>query len=114
VPAGATVMIPEKLGMDARSLRDDYKIVEVSLRDLEDAVHQAGPSAYILIPKFGCDSRGGRKAEASAEAANASFTRFDVHPLFQFGTNPVLINYPEPVPRGDPEFAVAALSSRSG
>jgi hypothetical protein len=110
VPAGATLVIPEKLRMDTRSLRGHYNVVEVSLRDLDGVIRNAGNSGYLLIPKFGYDSRGRTRAAEIADDVNKRFAAFGARPLQQFGTSDVLVNYPEPVPGGDPAFVVAALS----
>ena len=59
----------------------------------------------ILVPQWGADSR--FSGQETANALNEVSSHWRVEE--RFGTNPVLVNYSQPNPSGDPAFAIATL-----
>jgi hypothetical protein len=112
VPADFAVVVPTQLRFDARPLKKrGTRIVEVDLQSAHDveAFHRtiaaAGGSAVLLLPHWGADERfEGQKLADQLNTLGSSLT-----PLKSFGRNPVLVNYAEPAPWGDPQFAVVTL-----
>ena len=64
-----------------------------------------GAFAVIMLPRWGADPR--VEGQALADALNEASRSLQV--LRTFGTNPVLVNYPQPTAHGDPAFAIALL-----
>jgi hypothetical protein len=86
--------------------------VEVDLQSVRDAdafrraVGEAGGPAVLLLPHWGADARfEGQKLADLLNAIASGRT-----PLKSFGRNPVLVNYAEPAPWGDPQFAIVNLA----
>ena len=111
-----TVVVPKQLRFDARPLAArGVTVVEV---DPQSAPNQAafervlgeltGP-AVVLVPTWGADPR--FEGQAVADALNGLSRQLQV--VRTFGTKPVLVNYAEPVPEGDPQFGIAALGRQS-
>jgi hypothetical protein len=73
------------------------------------SVAKAKAPAFVLSPTFGCDARRAKATEC-AEAVTRKFASLNARPLSSFGTNAVLVDYPAPVPAGDPAFTLAALN----
>ena len=63
-----------------------------------------GP-AVIMVPHWGADAR--FPGQETADVLN-KLSR-DLQVIKTFGTNPVLVNYTEPAPWGDPAFDIAVL-----
>jgi 4-amino-4-deoxy-L-arabinose transferase-like glycosyltransferase len=105
VPKGSTVVVAHELAMDTGSLRPDYRIVEEPLRSVHPATMEGAADAYWVIPRMGFKSRRWPAGEAELNQA------FDdeLEPLARFGQFPVLIDYPERAPWGDPLLTIARL-----
>ena len=113
IPAEWAVVVPPQLAMDVRPLLARGSHVSVvdfagnpsglpaQLSDVE------GP-AIVLLPRWGADTRfPGSELAQSWNQATEGWQR-----LATFGANPVLVNYAQPVPDGDPAFSVAVLEHR--
>lgn len=105
-----TIIVPKQLAFDARELeRRGRRVVEVDLQSartpeaIASALAVAPRPAVVLVPRWGGDPRY-RNAEV-ADVLNDLARRWS--PIESFGTNPVLVNYTHPVPRGNPAFFVA-------
>ena len=113
VPADFAVVVPTQLRLDARPLKKrGTRVVEVDLQSVRDAeafrrtIGEAGGSAVLLLPHWGADARfEGQKLADQLNAVASGRT-----PLKSFGRNPVLVNYAEPAPWGDPQFAIVDLA----
>jgi hypothetical protein len=112
VPSDFAVVVPTQLRFDARPLKKrGTRIVEVDLQSAHDAeafrrtIAAAGGPAVLLLPHWGADERfEGQKLAEQLNTLGSGLT-----PLKSFGRNPVLVNYGEPAPWGDPQFAVVTL-----
>jgi hypothetical protein len=112
LPKDFAVVVPTQLRFDARPLKKrGIKVVEVDLQSARDVeafhrtVGDAG-AAVLLLPHWGADERfDGQKLADQLNGVGTGLT-----PLKSFGRNPVLVNYAEPAPWGDPQFAIVALS----
>lgn len=113
LPKGFAVVVPTQLRFDARPLRKQgIRVVDVDLQSARDAeaLHlaiaaAAGP-AVVLLPHWGADERfEGQKLADQLNGLAGGLT-----PMKTFGRNPVLVNYAEPAPWGDPQFAIVALT----
>ena len=112
VPADFAVVVPTQLRFDARPLKKrGTRIVEVDLQSARDAdafhrtIGEAAGAAVLLLPHWGADERfEGQKLADQLNALGNGLT-----PLKSFGRNPVLVNYAEPAPWGDPQFAIVTL-----
>jgi hypothetical protein len=113
VPEGWAVVVPSELGVDLDAIvkATGRKIAVVDLRSatdrpaLERLVAGVPKPAVVMVPRFGADQRfGGGEA---AETLNQLTAHWRV--VTSFGTNPVLVNYSQPVPSGNPAFALAVL-----
>jgi hypothetical protein len=89
--------------MDTHSLRPDYHIVEEPIRSIRPATMDGAADAFWVIPRMGYHSRHWPAGEAELNQA------FDdeLEPLARFGQYPVLIDYPERAPWGDPLLVIA-------
>jgi hypothetical protein len=116
VPSGWTVVMPKQLRFDARPLAArGLKIAEV---DPQSAPNQEafervlgnlhGP-AVIFVPAWGADER--FEGQQVADALNGLSKQ--LHVVKTFGSKPVLVNYAEPVPEGDPQFGIAVLGQQT-
>jgi hypothetical protein len=115
LPAGWTIVIPAQLAFDARALQARGSSVTVvdfrqatnpdQLRGLLSGVQEP---AVILVPRWGADERFAGKEVA--EALNEVGRHWQVQA--SFGTNPVLVNYSQPNPWGNPAFSIATLDRR--
>ena len=118
LPTYWTLIVPAELSIDLRELqRRGYPLRVVDYRSLGtlaavDAVANEvrGPVAAFL-PRWDHDERSGGAADAARRAAELNRTVSPFVPLARFGSNPVLVNYPVPVPWGDPAFSIAARSA---
>lgn len=112
LPPGVTIVVPRQLAFDTRAIKN--KGWQVTVVDLESARDPSrlqqlltgvrGP-AVIMLPRWGADPR--VEGQALADALNEASRSLQV--LRTFGTNPVLVNYPQPTAHGDPAFAIALL-----
>ena len=118
LPTYWTLIVPADLGIDLRELqRRGYPLHVVDYRSLGtlaavDAVADGahGPVAAFL-PRWSHAEQPEGTAAAARRAAELDRTVAPFVPLAWFGRNPVLVNYPFPVPWGDPAFSIAARSS---
>lgn len=112
VPKDFAVVVPTQLRFDARPLKKrGMRVVEVDLQSARDseafhhAIGQAAGAAVVLVPHWGADERfEGRKLAEQLNGLSTGLTS-----MKSFGSNPVLVNYAEPAPWGDPQFAIVAL-----
>ena len=113
MPADFAVVVPTQLRFDARPLKKrGTRVVEVDLQAARDpeafrrTIGEANGAAVLLLPHWGADERfEGQKLADTLNAVASGRT-----PLKSFGRNPVLVNYAEPVPWGDPQFAIVDLA----
>ena len=118
LPTYWTLIVPAELGIDLRELqRRGYPLHVVDYRSLGtlaavDAVanRTPGPVAAFL-PRWSHAEQPEGTASAARRAAELDRTVAPFVPLAWFGRNPVLVNYPFPVPWGDPAFSIAARST---
>jgi hypothetical protein len=112
VPQEWTVVVPKQLRFDARPLQArGLRIVEVDPQSAptQEAFQRVlggmqGPGV-LFVPTWGADAR--FEGQAIADALNGLSQQLQV--VKTFGTKPVLVNYAEPVPEGDPKFGIAVL-----
>ena len=112
LPKGFAVVVPTQLRFDARPLKKrGIRVVEVDLQSARDteafhrAIGEAAGAAVVLVPHWGADER--FEGQKLADQLNGVAT--GLTPMKSFGRNPVLVNYAEPAPWGDPQFAIVAL-----
>lgn len=118
LPTYWTLVVPAELNIDLRELqRRGYPLHVVDYRSLGTlaavdtvANRAAGPVAAFL-PRWGYAEQPEGTASAARRAAELNRTVSPFVPLARFGHNPVLVNYPFPVPWGDPAFSIAARST---
>jgi len=115
-PPGWTIVVPRQLAFDTRAIEAEGSHVTVvdlkSARDtsgLEQLLTGVRKPAVIMLPRWGADPRS--EGQTLADALNEASRPWRV--LKAFGTQPVLVNYPQPNAHGDPAFAIA-LVDRSG
>jgi len=115
LPPDWTIVIPSQLAFDARGLEArGFHVVDVNLQSAANADALRGllsgvqEPAVILVPRWGADSR--FSGQEIADALNEVSRHWRVEKTF--GTNPVLVNYSQPNPSGDPAFAIATLERR--
>jgi hypothetical protein len=112
VPKDFAVVVPTQLRFDARPLKKrGMRVVEVDLQSARDseafhhAIGEAAGAAVVLVPHWGADERfEGRKLAEQLNGLSTGLTS-----MKSFGSNPVLVNYAEPAPWGDPQFVIVAL-----
>jgi hypothetical protein len=113
IPSDWAVVVPPELGMDVRPLLVHGSRVEVV--DFADDPAGLGAQlsgltgpAVVLLPRWGADLRfhGSERAERRNKASEGWPA------IATFGANPVLVNYAQPVPDGNPAFSVAVLQHR--
>jgi len=112
LPRDWTIVIPTDLGFDARPLEaDERRVMVVDLAAVGDAdalqslLGEVPAPALIMVPRWGADTR--FAGQERANVLNDLARQWRV--IESFGTNAVLVNYANPVPFGDPAFAVAVL-----
>ena len=120
LPTYWTLIVPAELNIDLRELqRRGYALHVVDYRSLGtmaavDAVANRAPGPVAaFIPRWGHSEQSEGTAAAARRAAELNRTVSPFVPLASFGRNPILVNYPFPVPWGDPAFSIAARSSIS-
>jgi hypothetical protein len=113
LPPGWSIVVPSQLGVDTdaflKATGRHVTVVDLQSARSEDALQRLlggiPRPAVVLAPRWGADER---------------FPGQDVAPLLNdltrswrivetFGVNPVLVNYSQPVPSGNPAFAIAVL-----
>lgn len=111
LPPGTTVLVPTQLAFDTRTLAaGGTRVVAVDLQAaasvdaFQRVLESSGPS-LLLLPRWGADARfpGGELA------ATLNGLGGMLKPVASFGANPILVNYTEPVPWGDPAFGIVPL-----
>jgi hypothetical protein len=117
VPPEWSVVVPSELGVDRRPLEAAARRIEVvELRSARDAtalqrlLETVPRPAVILAPRWGADPR--FEGRGVADALNQVGARWQS--LETFGSRPLLVNYMQPAPLGDPAFAVAILEFGEG
>lgn len=112
LPPGTTVVVPRQLSFDTRPLeaRGTHVVgvdlqAAVSVDAFQQLLQQAGGPALLLLPRWAADDR----FEGKEVAARLNEIGRMLKPIVRFGSNPVLVNYTEPVPWGDPEFGLAPI-----
>ena len=118
LPTYWTLVVPAELGIDLRELqRRGYALHVVDYRSLGtlaavDAVADRAPGPVAaFLPRWSHAEQPEGTARAARRAAELDRTVAPFIPLAWFGRNPVLVNYPFPVPWGDPAFSIAARST---
>ena len=118
LPTYWTLVVPAELNIDLRELqRRGYPLHVVDYRTLGnlaavDAVaNQAPGPVAAFLPRWGYAEQPEGTAAAARRATELNRTVSPFVPLAWFGQNPVLVNYPFPVPWGDPQFSIAARST---
>lgn len=118
LPTYWTLVVPAELNIDLRELqRRGYPLHVVDYRTLGtlaavDAVANRAPGPVAaFLPRWGHAEQPEGTASAARRAAELNRTVSPFVPLAWFGRNPVLVNYPFPVPWGDPAFSIAARST---
>jgi 4-amino-4-deoxy-L-arabinose transferase-like glycosyltransferase len=101
-----TVIVARELAMDTGSLRSRFHVIEVPFRGLDPATLDGATDALWLIPQMGYHSPRRRSIE---NGFNRSFGDARFAPLERFGRMPVLLDYPQRVPWGDPALTIARL-----
>jgi hypothetical protein len=113
LPKGWAIVVPGDLGLDLDALMKATGR-KISVIDLKTATDRAAldrilegvpKPAIIMLPRWGADVRFSGAERADALNAVASHWRI----VTEFGANPVLVNYSQPVPSGNPAFALAVL-----
>jgi prepilin signal peptidase PulO-like enzyme (type II secretory pathway) len=109
---GWNVVIPAQMRFDARALKaHGLHVTEVDLQSATDAdafrqvVGAVQEPAVLLVPRWAADSR--FPGQGTADALNHVSGPLQI--VKTFGSNPVVVNYPEPVAWGDPAFGIAIL-----
>ncbi|MGE0705833.1 MAG: ArnT family glycosyltransferase [Vicinamibacterales bacterium] len=112
LPASTAVLIPSELGFDVRHLEASGRMVKtVNMHNAVDPgamtrlLRDVPGPAVLLRPEWTADPR--YPDQEDAEALNHAHT--GLQEMERFGTNEVLANYWQPVPRGDPAFSVVVL-----
>ncbi len=108
-----TVIVPEELGMDIRSLAQDYNIVvlpfaKLGRDDFYRVVVDYG-DALVLMPQF--DSSRGPAKDKGLGARLNSFAE-GMSGIFTLDGKPVsfIADYYPPVPQGDPKITISRLA----
>jgi hypothetical protein len=114
IPPDWTVVVPPELGMDVRPL--EARGMKIAIADVgadpaavpAQIANVSGTAAVVLVPRWAADERypGRETAERRNELARAWRI------VASFGSHPVLVNYTQPVPEGDPAFGIATLEHR--
>jgi hypothetical protein len=106
------VIVPTQMRFDPRTLqKHGAKVVEVDMQSAQDTdafqrlLGSVSGSAVIMIPRWGADAR--FPGQDVADRLNRASSHLRV--VKSFGSNPVLVNYSEPAPWGDPAFSIAVL-----
>jgi hypothetical protein len=108
LPPDWTVVIPDELGMDVdrvQRVRRRVMVVDFQGQPIDEQLEAIPKPAVLLVPQWGADARF-PQAEV-ADALNEAGRRWRV--VRTFGANPVLVNYSQPVPSGNPAFAAAIV-----
>jgi hypothetical protein len=115
LPPDWTIVIPSQLAFDTRALEArGLRVVVVDLQSARSADAVRGLAsgvqepAVILAPRWGADPR--FEGQETADALNEVSRHWQV--VKTFGTNPVLVNYSQPNPSGNPAFAIATFEGR--
>jgi hypothetical protein len=115
LPAGWTIVIPSQLAFDTRPLQArGTRVAVVDFRaatnadQLRGLLSEVQDPAVVLVPRWGADQR--FEGKETAEALNRTASHWEVQATF--GSNPVLVNYSQPNPWGNPAFAIATLDRR--
>jgi hypothetical protein len=115
LPAGWSIVIPAQLAFDVRPLQArGARVVVVDFRSatsgdqLRGLLGDVQEPAVILAPRWGADAR--FEGRELADVLNHLSAPWRVEATF--GTNPVLVNYSQPNPWGDPAFAIATFDRR--
>jgi hypothetical protein len=108
VPKGSPLLIAEELSMHTGPLETDYQVAVEPLAQLTDVgFYQLASKLgepYILMPTFGYSS-----SESSAAKPYKPTDRMRI--LIEFPGRKVLVDYRQPVPRGNPQFSIGLLES---
>lgn len=112
IPIDWAIVVPSQMRFDPRGLKaHGSRVVEVDMQSAQDAdafqrlLGTVPGSAIIMVPRWGADAR--FPGQETAEALNRVSSHLQV--VKTFGTNPVLVNYSEPAPWGNPAFSIAVL-----
>jgi hypothetical protein len=113
LPPEWSIVVPSQLGVDTDTLikATGRRVMVVDLQSARDssALHQLlrgiSQPAVIMAPRWGADPRfPGRDV---APVLNEVTRHWRI--VKTFGANPVLVNYSQPVPSGNPAFVIAIL-----
>lgn len=116
IPPAWTIIVPEELGFDGRPLAVcGYEVRTVDFKPLDsvDAIEGlfglTGEPDAVLVPKWGADSRfsGGELVAALNQAMDDAPMRT----VKSFPGRGLKINYPIPVPTGNPGFDIRVANS---
>ncbi|MCF6290902.1 MAG: hypothetical protein L3J03_07910 [Desulfobacterales bacterium] len=121
VDPGATVILPDVLGMDTRPLRTAYKVVSLRATDINSSLLKSKffkKNCYILLPSYGFEERWpptGKQLRAIEQLRNGSSRLIGsgrTELIGVFGANDILLNYFKPLRSGNPRITLLRSASQ--
>jgi len=113
LPPEWSIVAPSQLGIDAdaflKATGRTVTVVDLRAARSPDALQQVlgdvPRPAVVMVPRWAADDRfGGQNLAPLLNDLTLSWRVVET-----FGANPVLVNYSQPVPSGNPAFALAVL-----
>lgn len=111
-PDGSTVLVPPELGLRVSKLAGRFHVVPIRIGGGEPPATPLARGAYVLVPRYGLDSRNPR-GRALAAARNRDADRLAARVLVELGSRSVAVNYPMPLAGGNPSIRIVWIP-RSG
>ena len=103
---GATIRVPPELGLRTGALEKRFRLLPIDFHQLDPS--DLAPGSYVLLPRYGYDSRQPRGMEA-ANMRNEAVARLKVRVLVEMGKEFLAVNYREPIAAGNPSIRIAEL-----
>jgi 4-amino-4-deoxy-L-arabinose transferase-like glycosyltransferase len=116
LPADATLVVPAELGLVLPQGLNGARVREVRFRDSGEAADPIRGSTddgavWVIAPVWGCDER---FACPDVEVARLTALGDGGREVVRFGSKPLLVNFWEPVPYGDPLLRVVRFDGTPG
>ncbi|MBN1551643.1 hypothetical protein JW979_09245 [bacterium] len=108
IPPSSIIIVPEELNMNVEPLKKPYRIhlmpfKSMTLEQFQTALLEY-PDPYVLMPEFDYDHRHKDGKEISDRLNTFSSI---LNPINVFNGEPVLVNYFQTVPNGNPAFRIS-------